>query len=163
MARNQADFEAARVAYHPYVEPAPRSGAGLVEALARTAVAVVTDDFPRFFIPRMIRRTAERLPVQVEAVDSNCLFPMRATDRVFTTAHSYRRFLQRELPAHLLARPTPDPLADSARLMETGNRVRAVGNCEHSLDLNPDDDNGRKMLAQLETMSSRDTSLRKRR
>jgi deoxyribodipyrimidine photo-lyase len=45
-----------------------------------------------------------------EVVDSNGLLPLRAADRPFTTAHSFRRFLQKTLPGHLEEFPEADPL-----------------------------------------------------
>ena len=99
------------VAYHPYIEPWDGAGKGLVEALAARAAVVVTDDFPAFFLPRMLHAVATRLTVRIEAVDSNGLLPMRAADRTFPTAYGFRRFLQRHLPANLPAAPAPDPLA----------------------------------------------------
>jgi deoxyribodipyrimidine photo-lyase len=46
----------------------------------------------------MVKAAAERLPVRLQAVDSNGLLPLRDADRVFTTAFQFRRFLQRVLP-----------------------------------------------------------------
>lgn len=103
-----------RVVYYPYVEPSDGAGKGLVEALAAHAAVVVTDDFPAFFIPAMLRAVASRLPVRLEAVDSNGLLPLRTADRTFPTAYQFRRFLQRHLPAHLPERPARDPLAQLA-------------------------------------------------
>ena len=103
-----------RVVYYPYVEPSDGAGKGLVEALAARAAVVVTDDFPAFFIPAMLRAAASRLPVRLEAVDSNGLLPLRTADRTFPTAYQFRRFLQRHLPSHLPERPTRDPLAQLA-------------------------------------------------
>ena len=100
-----------RVCYYPYVEPRAGAGSGLVEALASDAAVVVTDDYPAFFLPAMLRAVAPRLPVRVEAVDSNGLLPMREADRTFPTAYQFRRFVQRRLPAHLADRPAKDPLA----------------------------------------------------
>jgi len=57
----------------------------------------VTDDFPAFFLPRMIRSAAKKLPVRLEKVDGNGLLPMGNADRIFTTAYSFRRFLQKNL------------------------------------------------------------------
>ena len=111
MADNRARLERKGVAYHPYVEPAAGRGRGLLEALAARAAVVVTDDYPAFFLPRMLRSVAPRLPVRLEAVDSNGLLPMRVADRTFATAYAFRRFLQRELPGHLPEAPSPDPLA----------------------------------------------------
>jgi deoxyribodipyrimidine photo-lyase len=62
-------------------------------------------------LPRMIRAAAENLPVRMEAVDSNGLLPLTATDRVFKTAYSFRRFLQDKLPDQLDRFPQQDSLA----------------------------------------------------
>jgi deoxyribodipyrimidine photo-lyase len=110
--RDNADrFRAAGVPYHAYVEPRPSAGKGLLRALARRACAVVTDDYPAFFIPRMTDAGAKQAGVQVEAVDSNGLLPMGATDRDFPTAYAFRRFLQRTLREHLERFPVADPLS----------------------------------------------------
>ncbi len=102
------------VTYFPYVEPSRGAGRGLLGALAEDACVVVTDDYPAFILPRMLRSAAEAVPVRLEAVDSNGLLPLRASDRVFPTAYSFRRFLHRALPEHLDDLPTADPLADAA-------------------------------------------------
>jgi deoxyribodipyrimidine photo-lyase len=99
------------VTYYPYVEPARGAGKGLVRALGRQAAVCVTDDFPAFMLPRMVAAAARQVPVRFEAVDSNGLLPLRATDRAFPTAHGFRRFLQRTLPAHLAEFPSARPLA----------------------------------------------------
>jgi deoxyribodipyrimidine photo-lyase len=111
MAENQRRFAATPVLYHPYVEPEPGAGKGLVAALAARAAVVVTDDYPAFFLPRMVDAASAACPVRLERVDGNGLFPMRATARVFTTAASFRRELQKRLPEHLDDRPRADPLA----------------------------------------------------
>lgn len=98
------------VAYHPYVEPEKGAGRGLVEALARAACVVVTDLYPTFFIPRMQRALAGRLPVRLESVDSNGLLPLAAAPGPFSAAYHFRRFLQKNLAAHLLDQPAPSPL-----------------------------------------------------
>jgi deoxyribodipyrimidine photo-lyase len=111
MADNARAFASAPVTYLPYVEPEPGAGKGMVEALAARACVVVTDDAPVFFLPRMVGAAAERLPVLLEAVDGNGLFPLAATEAVFRTAFAFRRLLQGVLPAHLEDAPAPDPLA----------------------------------------------------
>ncbi|WP_373047796.1 deoxyribodipyrimidine photolyase [Vulgatibacter sp.] len=98
------------VLYHPYVEPVHGHGKGLLEALAARACVVVTDDYPAFFLPHMLDAAAGRLGVRLEAVDANGLWPMRATQRVFTTAASFRLHLQRNLRPHLEQLPKADPL-----------------------------------------------------
>ncbi|GEJ57024.1 deoxyribodipyrimidine photolyase [Anaeromyxobacter diazotrophicus] len=109
MAEQAAAFARARVVYHPYVEARAGDGRGLLEALAAEACAVVTDDFPTFFLPRMLAAAGARLAVRLEAVDGNGLLPVAAATRVFPTAHAFRRFLQSELPEHLTASPSPHP------------------------------------------------------
>jgi deoxyribodipyrimidine photo-lyase len=104
MADNQASLAKLAptgVTYLPYVEPATHAGAGLLESLAARAAVVVTDDFPAFFLPRMLASVAPRLAVRLEAVDSNGLLPMRAASQVYSRAFDFRRFLQRNLPLHL--------------------------------------------------------------
>ena len=111
MEDNAASFAPRRVLYRCYVEPSPGAGRGLIESLAEDACLVVTDDFPAFFIPRMLDAVESRLRVRLERVDSNGLLPIRATNRVFTVAHSFRRYLQKELSPHLSRFPLADPLA----------------------------------------------------
>lgn len=110
MADNAEHFADKPVTYFPYVEPEADADKGLLQALAKDACAVVTDDWPCFFLPRMQASAARKLDVKLEAVDSNGLLPLRATERVFTTAFSFRAYLQKELPTHLRELPRADPL-----------------------------------------------------
>ncbi|HET9211789.1 MAG TPA: deoxyribodipyrimidine photolyase [Thermoanaerobaculia bacterium] len=112
MADHAARLARSRVLYHPYVEPEPGAGRGLLAALGRRACVVVTDDSPAFFLPRMIAAAGARLPVRLEAVDSNGLLPLRAADKDFVTAAHFRRFLQKALPGHLEHSPAEDPLSN---------------------------------------------------
>ncbi|MCB9758575.1 MAG: deoxyribodipyrimidine photolyase [Alphaproteobacteria bacterium] len=111
MADNRRALTEAGIAVHSYVERAPGEGRGLLDALAQDACVVVTDRYPCFFLPRMVEAAAARLPVHLEAVDSNGILPLAAADRAFPTAHSFRRHLQKTLRPHLAAFPMPDPLA----------------------------------------------------
>ena len=108
---NQAALAKTAVTYFPYLETKTGDGKGLFLALASQAVAVVTDDFPCFFLPRMVDSASQQTTVAMESVDSNGLFPMRATDREFTRAYSFRRFLQKNILPHLEEMPTANPLA----------------------------------------------------
>ena len=99
------------ITYFAYVETGRGAGRGLLEALAAHAAAVVSDDFPCFFLPRMVAAAAARLDVRLEAIDSNGLLPIRAFDRPFSTAHAFRRAWQQVLCTHLAARPEANPLA----------------------------------------------------
>jgi deoxyribodipyrimidine photo-lyase len=113
MREHRAQAEAAGVAYHPYVEPSDGAGKGLVQALADRAAAVVTDDFPTFFLRRMQAALAPRLQVALEAVDGNGLLPLAATPGPFSAAFHFRRFLQKNLGEHLLHLPGPEPLTEA--------------------------------------------------
>lgn len=110
MAANTRAFAKTNVEYLPYVELADGADKGLLQSLAARAVAVVTDEFPCFFLPHMVEAAAGQLDVRLEQVDSNGLYPLRAAGREFTVAHSFRRHLQKELPAHLGQQPLEDPL-----------------------------------------------------
>ncbi|PQO44371.1 deoxyribodipyrimidine photolyase [Blastopirellula marina] len=111
MADNAAAIEPTPALYYPYVEPTKNADHGLLAALAKQACVMVTDDFPCFFLPRMVSVVAKRVDVQLEAIDSNGLLPMKAGDRTFTVAHSFRRFLHHNLRDHLLEFPQEEPLA----------------------------------------------------
>jgi deoxyribodipyrimidine photo-lyase len=115
MAANRAACAAYGVTYYPYVEPKVSAGKGLLEALASDACVVTTDEFPCFFLPRMVAAAAAKLTVRLEAVDSNGLLPLRAADHDFVRAFDFRRHLQKVLPAHLAHFPKADPLS-SAKL-----------------------------------------------
>jgi len=110
MADNAERLAGSAATYFPYVEPAPGASKGLLEALSRHAAVIVTDDFPAFFLPRMVAAVAARVEVPLEAVDSNGLLPLRATDRVYPSAYAFRRFLQKSLKEHLLQLPAEQPL-----------------------------------------------------
>ncbi|MGE0609605.1 MAG: deoxyribodipyrimidine photolyase [Pirellulales bacterium] len=110
MADNERRLAGASVRYYPYVEPRPGAGTGLLERLAEDAAVVVTDEFPCFFLPRMVQAAAERVSTRMEQVDSNGLLPLRAADHAFPTAYAFRRFLQKTLPEHLPNMPLADPL-----------------------------------------------------
>ena len=113
MAVNQKAFSAKGVRYHPYVERAKGQGKGLLAALAAKACLVVTDDFPSFFLPRMVAAAGAKLGVRLEAVDSCGLLPLCAAGGDHATARAFRSLLQRLLPVHLAEPPQADPLAEA--------------------------------------------------
>jgi deoxyribodipyrimidine photo-lyase len=100
-----------RALHHAHVERAPGDGRGLLEALARDSCAVVTDDYPTFFVPRMLAAAAPRLDVALEAVDGSCVVPFRLAGKDFPTAYAYRRFLQKVLADWIDRLPAEDPLS----------------------------------------------------
>jgi deoxyribodipyrimidine photo-lyase len=103
------------IAYYPYVEPRHGDGRGLLGALAAHAAVVVTDDYPTFFLPRMVAAAADQVPVRFERVDGNGLVPMRQAGEAFSTAYAFRRFLQRTLREHIVEVPVAEPLAAAPR------------------------------------------------
>ena len=111
--RDNGDALAGRpgVTYIPYLETGPGRGKGLLDRLTAHAAIVVTDDFPCFFLPRMVTAAGARLDVRLEAVDSNGLLPIRAFDHAFPTAVAFRRAWQQVIGMHLAERPDPEPLA----------------------------------------------------
>jgi deoxyribodipyrimidine photo-lyase len=120
MASNARHLTERGIVVHSYVERAKDEGKGLVAALSRHAAVVVTDDYPAFFLPRMIASAAAQIPVYFEQVDSNGLVPIRATDQVFTTAFSFRAWLQKKIVPHLRQRPLMDPLVSGVPLARSG-------------------------------------------
>jgi deoxyribodipyrimidine photo-lyase len=117
MTENARFCEARRVRHLAYVEPIADAGKGLLRALAEDACVVVTDEFPCFFLPRMVESAGKQLDVLLEVVDSNGLLPLRATKQVAQRAFDFRRYLQKELPKHFGEFPHADPLA-KAKLAE---------------------------------------------
>ncbi|MEJ2719387.1 MAG: deoxyribodipyrimidine photolyase, partial [Deltaproteobacteria bacterium] len=113
MKDNAERLDRAGVLYIPYLERERDAGKGLLSALADRACVVVTDDFPSFFLPRMVASAAAAVPVLLEKVDSNGMLPMSWTDKVFSTAFSFRRFLQKNIEPHLHSLPASDPLAET--------------------------------------------------
>jgi len=112
MADNAAALAGRRgIAYLPYVEQSIGQGRGLLGKLADRACVVVTDDYSNFFIPRMLEVAAGRVGVRLEAVDSNGLAPVHGTDKDYPSAYTFRRYLQKNLPAFLSDVPVDDPVA----------------------------------------------------
>ena len=107
---NRARFERRGCTYLAYLEPIPGQGRGLLHALARDACAVITDDYPCFFLPRMIQAAGERLAVYVEAVDGNGVIPLGLADRTYLRAHDFRRFGHRHLARLIADPPVRNPL-----------------------------------------------------
>lgn len=118
MRDNRTVCEQAGVSYFPWVETEFSAGSGLLATLADQACAVVTDDFPCFFLPRMVAAVSRILPVALETVDSNGVYPLRATDRIFTKAFSFRNHLQKTLTPFLSEMPSAAPL-HSPQLMKS--------------------------------------------
>ena len=111
MADNACELAQGPATYYPYLEQARGQGKGLLEALSLNACVIVTDDFPCFFIPSMIKAAARKVGVLMEKVDSNGLLPLRLSDKAFQSAYHFRRFSQKHLLPLLNRQPKARPLA----------------------------------------------------
>ena len=100
------------VTYFPYVETSPGAARGLLQDLASRAVAVVADDYPCFFLPRMVESAARQVDSRLECVDSNGLLALRESSRTFATALSFRAHMQRCLTAQVEVWPSVLNLRD---------------------------------------------------
>jgi len=100
-----------------------------IAKLGQRAAVIVTDDAP--WLPAVPEFRKSR----VESIDSNGLFPMRAAEKVHPTAHSFRRFLQRELLGHLAHRPRVRPLA--ARGLPSASKLELPALPELELERSP--------------------------
>lgn len=98
------------VAYYPYVEPKPGKGSPLLHRLAERACTVVTDEYPCFFLPTMIEAVKDRIPARLELVDGNGVLPLRSAEKTYTVAHSYRRYMQKNILEALSRSPKASPL-----------------------------------------------------
>lgn len=110
MRDNAAEAESLPVVYYPYVEPKPGVGSPLLHRLAKHACTVVTDEYPCFFLPHMIDAVKDKLPARLELIDSNGVLPLRAAEKTYTVAHSYRRFMQKNILPALEQLPLANPL-----------------------------------------------------
>jgi deoxyribodipyrimidine photo-lyase len=135
------------ISYYPYVESQPGHGTPLLHRLAERACTVVTDEYPCFFLPTMIDAVKDRIPARLELVDGNGILPLRSGERTYTVAHSYRRYMQKNvlaalqhvpiatpLPCPALPRPAPNlipakilkrwPAADFQSLLQAGGLAK---------------------------------------
>ncbi|HDR46994.1 MAG TPA: deoxyribodipyrimidine photolyase, partial [Geoalkalibacter subterraneus] len=113
MVDNTRRMKSRSSSYFPFVERQKGQTAKLLSRLAQKACVVVTDDFPDYYA------TTAQPPnfqnhVATVAVDSNGLMPLNAIPQAYPSAYAFRRFLQKQLPAHLVDLPHPDPLKDAA-------------------------------------------------
>lgn len=112
MRDNRKAFATSAARYYPYIEASPGAAKGMLSAFAAQAALVVSDDTPAFFFPHMLKAAASKLATRLVCVDSCGLYPFRDSERVFSTAASFRRHLQKELVTHLGELSEADPLRD---------------------------------------------------
>ncbi len=111
MADNELAFSNRDVRYYPYLESKPGASLKALAALAAKSTIVVSDDFPCSFVHRMVKSAIDQIDMRFELIDSNGLYPMRETFRIFSRAIDFRRHLQKNLLPHLAKMPQLNPLA----------------------------------------------------
>ena len=97
--------------YCAYVETFRNEGKGLMESLSALACVTIADDYPCFFHTALYERIASRWHCAIELVDSSTIVPMRSAERTFTVAHSYRRYMQKEIFKSVPVFPVENPLS----------------------------------------------------
>ncbi len=115
-AANRAAATRLPLTYHPFVEAIPGSALDLIAALAAQACLLVRDDFPQRFQRSVRARLDRRLTLAQVDVDANGVLPLSASQRTFERAVDFRRFVQKELPPHLLAPPLDAPALARAQV-----------------------------------------------
>jgi deoxyribodipyrimidine photo-lyase len=116
MAANARALAATPVTYFPFVERSAGGGKGLLRALSSRAAAVITDDYPVFFLPKMLAAATSQIDARFEAIDSNGVVPMRTSPKCFSTAFSFRAYLQSSLREHVQSWPAEIRFDDLPRL-----------------------------------------------
>ena len=96
-----------------------------MQALGDRAAAIVTDEYPTFFLPRMVRAVAPRVRVRFEAVDANGIVPLARARRRYLRAVDFRRFSHAVMADCLAHRPLAYPRSLS-RLSPFGSLPRGI-------------------------------------
>lgn len=109
MKSNKRYFENTPATYIPCMETSDVPIKEVFWSLVEHAALVVTDLFPAFFLPKMQRMAASRASVKFEQVDTNGVYPLREGGRIFTTAASFRRHLQKTIHPFLEDFPVSNP------------------------------------------------------
>ena len=105
MAENARRLAGTPVTYLPFVERTAGGGKGLLRALAKSAAVVITDDYPAFFLPKMLAAATKQVDARFEAIDSNGILPMRNSPKCFVTAFSLRAHIQSSFREHIQTWP----------------------------------------------------------
>ena len=104
MADNRHALAERGMSFAAFVERTPSEADSVLGQLAAQSCVIVTDDYP------LVAPVPTAVAVRMEWIDSNGLLPLKVADKAFTTAYSFRRFLQKTLPDHLIDMPAADPL-----------------------------------------------------
>lgn len=123
---NWEAFKDTSILYYPYVERKQGEGKGLLKKLSEDACLVVTDDFPCFFIPKMLSKAKDLLAIRLEKVDSNGIVPLKVPIKAYEHAYQFRRFWQQKARELFEYWPRPNPIkgADLPRVEELPEAIR---------------------------------------
>jgi len=97
--------------YYPYLEQTPKASDELLIQLAEKAAAVVTDDYPTYFVPQMTAKAKGFVNTRYELVDANGLIPIRIAEKEYLRAHDFRRYLHKNFVDFLVDVPEKHPLS----------------------------------------------------
>ncbi len=127
MAEHAQALEKSSVHYLPFIETRHGEVVERICRLGELAAVIVADDFPIRDMREPLFKVARQNTTKFEAVDSNGLLPLRQAPKVFLTAASFRRFMQKNLPRLLGRFPKPQPLAAPLpRLGRTRNALKSL-------------------------------------
>ena len=126
LVENISIFNDLPVSYMPWVENHKDTGDGLLRRISKRSAAMVIDDYPTYLPLWVMNRATETTSVRLEAVDSTGIIPMQMSEKEFATAHSFRRYMQKNLLKAFESSPKAMPLegvetdltVDSAKLSE---------------------------------------------
>ena len=97
MMNNSRDFEENNITYIPWVEIKQKAGDKILLSLSKHASCVILDDYPTYTPNKILRAAPKILKLRVDAVDSNGILPMIWAEKEFTTAYSFRKYMQKNL------------------------------------------------------------------
>jgi deoxyribodipyrimidine photo-lyase len=106
------NIEKTNAYYYPYIEETPRASDELLAQLVEKAAAVVTDDYPTYFVPQMTAKAKGIVNTRYELVDANGLAPIRIAEKEYVRAHDFRRYLHKNLIDFLVDVPKEEPLKE---------------------------------------------------
>ena len=132
MIDNRKLFESSPVTYVPHVETKKGQAGGLLQSFSKDAVAVVIDDFPTYMPRDVAQRAKEIADCSVQCVDSNGIIPLRAPERSFSTAHSFRRYIHQNVLNFVSTPPSSNPLKN---LSDVGSGSHIVTQCFNNADV----------------------------
>ncbi len=101
MIENQSVLLNSPVTYIPCIETPETPIKEIFWALAEKSCLIISELYPAFFFPKMHRLVASQTSVQFRLVDTNGIYPLSESERIYTTAASFRRHLQKTIEPFL--------------------------------------------------------------